>query len=347
MLSQNNNIYEDIRELLGITDKLSPEMERVLSVMSDQKPHVIMDEEYRQKLKESLIYSRSHISQKIRFSWITPITWMGTSFAAILITLGIIRIFSWTIHTIPTNTIQILTIQSPVLSSMNSWKIIEPESNDTHMRESITTDHQKPITQKTQKNESKNSPASSWTPSVSEAPVSWDRYALLDNTPMAVGGAYPNKVWSTGTPEMDAMAMSMTKRSMDTVSLESFPEVDSEIRDITWDINSVIQWSIWDPIILPEYPIEMSIYIKNQTPFTTDEQSLLVGSGITNHIVSTYSRDILRWIIEKYRASILKNKTPIIHYTSYTQWEQNILVPTLVYETTTWSTIIIPLIPGY
>lgn len=144
MLSQNNNIYEDIRELLGTTDVLTPEMERVLSVMSHHRPHVVMDEAYRQKLKESLIHSEISMPQKWYFPSITKMTWMGTSFAAILITLGIIRIFSGNIDTIPTDTIRIPTVQSPVVSLVSSGKSIESEPRDIQ-KTNIAVNHQNPI----------------------------------------------------------------------------------------------------------------------------------------------------------------------------------------------------------
>ena len=86
MSSPSNDIYSELRELLG-TDTLTPDMERVISVMCSYRPHVEIDASYRNQLKRSILASSKKGMTYIRPSWLAWLGWVGTSCAAIIVTL--------------------------------------------------------------------------------------------------------------------------------------------------------------------------------------------------------------------------------------------------------------------
>jgi hypothetical protein len=148
---------------------------------------------------------------------------------------------------------------------------------------------------------------------------------------------------STAMPVMTATPPTTTESpSPDTSS-----DISSEIQDMVWEINAIINeaWST-HTLTLPDYPVEMPIYTK-ETWFTTEEITLLAGSGITSTIVSTYSPDILEGIIIERRGTMTLTGTPTVRYISHKKWNQSILVPTVIYTTTAWTTLEVALVPGY
>ncbi|MFZ2256386.1 MAG: hypothetical protein WAW59_07125 [Patescibacteria group bacterium] len=86
MSSRSNDIHTDIRDLLG-TDTLTPEMERVVSVMCAYRPRVDIDASYRKSLRNSLVQSHKRAISYTPLSWFTWMGWVGTSFAALIVTL--------------------------------------------------------------------------------------------------------------------------------------------------------------------------------------------------------------------------------------------------------------------
>ena len=90
MSSPSNDIYSELRELLG-TDTLTPDMERVISVMCSYRPHVEIDASYRNQLKRSILASSKKEMTYIRPSWFAWLSWIGTSCAVLIVTFGIVR----------------------------------------------------------------------------------------------------------------------------------------------------------------------------------------------------------------------------------------------------------------
>ena len=73
-------------------------------------------------------------------------------------------------------------------------------------------------------------------------------------------------------------------------------EIDTEIQDMIWEINSIINQS--DSIVVPQYPTEMPIYYKSGV-FTPEEELLNIGTGITSVIIPTYPPSELESIIRQ------------------------------------------------
>lgn len=86
MSSRSNDIHTDIRDLLG-TDTLTPKMERVVSIMRAYRPRVDIDASYRKSLRNSLVQSHKRAISYTPLSWFTWMGWVGTSFAALIVTL--------------------------------------------------------------------------------------------------------------------------------------------------------------------------------------------------------------------------------------------------------------------
>lgn len=88
-------------------------------------------------------------------------------------------------------------------------------------------------------------------------------------------------------------------------------EINTEIQDMIWEINTIINQS--DSIIIPQYPTEMPIYFKSGV-FTPEEESTLVGIGITSTITPTYTpTEIESLIIIKIGSNKITG-SPIVHY---------------------------------
>ena len=86
MSSRSNDIHADIRDLLG-TEALTPEMERVVGVMRAYRPRVDIDASYRNKLRKSLLTPSTKKTVSTRPSWFAWMGWIGTSCAALIVTL--------------------------------------------------------------------------------------------------------------------------------------------------------------------------------------------------------------------------------------------------------------------
>lgn len=81
-----------------------------------------------------------------------------------------------------------------------------------------------------------------------------------------------------------------------------------------WEINSIIRES--GSMILPEYPTQMYIYSKDSS-FTSEEQSLLAGSGITSALTPTYTPTELETLIIEKRGSMVIASSPEVRYIPY------------------------------
>ena len=86
MSSQNKDLLSDIRTLLDV-DTLTPEMERVISVVHAYRPYVDIDKKYQQRLKQQLINPSNRKPIPTRPSWSIWINLVGTSLAALVVTL--------------------------------------------------------------------------------------------------------------------------------------------------------------------------------------------------------------------------------------------------------------------
>ncbi len=316
MSSSSNDIHADIRALLG-TDTLTPEMERVLSVMWGYRPQVTIDANYRKRLKNTLL-SMSKKSSYTRPSWFTWMSWAGTSFAALIVTLGIVR-------------------------------VLFPEERE--VLEQISTRIQTPLPQDAWASQD-NPPLThisetpdDMVPTGSAIPRSDDTLSadISTDTSADMGLAMATAVG----PTLAKTALPDATTTM-SVPLSDAPwAVDSEIQDMVWEINSIIgeSWSA-STLILPEYPTEMPIYSKDGV-FTPEELSLLAGSGITSRGMATYSPDVLQSLITDRRGTLTLTGSPIIRYRSRQIWAQYMLIPTVIYTTATWGTLEVPLVSGY
>lgn len=337
MSSPSNDIHTDIRDLLR-TETLTPEMERVVSVMRVYRPRVDIDASYRNKLKQSLLIPSTKKITHTRPSWFAWMGWIGTSCAALIVTLWVIRIFfpekpQYREH-IPA------TVESPTPEIMTSMDAPVPDTRISDIKtESTISDPQitqddvpmarmAEITPEPTTTDIVPSTSDALAPMLADASVGW-AYTMM------------------AIPEGNTLAKTATPTSIETPTSDSDISVESEMQDMIWEINTIIsETKSARTIIIPDYSFEMPIYTKDGI-FTREEESLLAGSGIVSTIVPTYAPDILKSIVIERRGTMTLTGTPTVRYISYKRWSQSILVPTVIYTTTTWVTLEVSLVPGY
>ena len=83
---------------------------------------------------------------------------------------------------------------------------------------------------------------------------------------------------------------------------------------MVWEINAIIREA--PSLVIPDYPVSMPIYTKEGV-FTTEEATLLVGSGISSTIMPTYTPSDLETRIIERRGNMTILSTPEVRYMPY------------------------------
>lgn len=337
MSSPSNDIHTDIWELLG-TDTLTLEMERVISVMRTYRPRVDIDASYRKRLKNSLLKRWTKKTQYTQSSWFTWMSWVGTSCAAIVVTLGIVRIlFPDKIQTLEESSLTMQTVIPQDYSLMDNGDAIVSSLN----KATEATPHIPAESRMQDLHIAKTPDIGSREPTI----LHTNSNISTDTMPVDVDS---NLGVMMAMPEGGTMAKMST--TVPTVSDEGMSEptssdiIDTEIQDMIWEINAIIRES--SSITIPDYPTEMPTYSKDEV-FIPGEISLLAGSGITSTLVPTLIPTDLEKIVSERRGSMTLMGIPTVRYISYQKWSQYILVPTVIYTTTAWTTIEVALVSGY
>lgn len=338
MSSRDNTIHDDIRDLLG-TDALTPDMERVIGFMRAYRPRVDIDASYRNKLKKSLLTTSTKKITYTHPSWFAWMSWIGTSFAAVIVTLGVVRILfperPQILEHTPATVESPLPQVQPLIESTTAVAPIVPQAQtEPYRAQQPTTPPDTPLLTR-----------------MAESPDTTETEPTVQPADMLADASVGAGYMMMAMPEGDALAKTSTAMPTmmatppaDIVTDPTTSEVDTEIQDMIWEINSIIRES--GSMILPEYPTQMYIYSKDSS-FTSEEQSLLAGSGITSTLMPTYTPTELETLIIQKRGSMVIASSPEVRYISYKKWNQSFLVPTVIYTTTVWTTLEIALVPGY
>ncbi len=289
-------------------------LERIIRVMTLHRPKVDIDPIYKKNLRKELLTAYILTEKKFQFT-LPRISFAWIRISGTLMASFFIGIFLWKVYSVPP---QMAPIQEISLEPSIQMDMSEPSPSWA--------------------------PISSATPSVSDPEVKKPQAKIQEISP-------------------EKMSNPETLESIDTTLIELDTVITPEVSNLADPVYSDL-WASTDTmpmmmramapvIMIPSYPVNITIYVKQSGSFTADEIQSLTGTDIVSSSARTEQNlTLLQSRIEqKLWANTINGEWQIIYREMTKRGSPDVLsrylIPSIRYTLTGGGEIFVPIVLGY